>query len=100
MRFKNIIEFCLPNRWLISKMTKRVFILLFILLFTGKYVESGISILPDTTSDRTVQINEIHVIGNKKTKENIILREAGFKKGESYQFEELKETAPWINQLS
>ena len=72
-------------------MTTRVFLLLFILLFSRKYVESAISILPDTTSDRTVQINEIHVIGNKKTKENIILREAGFKKGETYQFEELKQ---------
>ncbi len=74
-------------------MDKRTFLLLVILLFLANITLLANAVNADSSHSKTVRINEIHVIGNKKTNENIILREVGLKEGETYQLQELEQVA-------
>lgn len=67
-----------------------VFIILYIHLLTLSHTclsqASG-----DSTKENLVRIDEVFIVGNKKTKKEIILREVSFSSGEYYLLQELKE---------
>ena len=68
-------------------------ILVFIFLATASpysFVRAQSAVLPDSSS-RTVEIDNIFITGNKRTKDQIILRELNIKEGEKYNISDLKE---------
>ncbi len=80
-------------------MHKWVWVLLMLGLTAGSLHAKGLySVPPDTLipaadslSDRPIEIGEIYILGNKKTKEHIIVRELYFEKGDVFTLSELNQ---------
>ena len=53
----------------------------------------------DSDSSRIVEIRDIHIVGNKKTKERIITRELSVEKGEKYALKQLVDTLVFSRNL-
>jgi outer membrane protein assembly factor BamA len=63
---------------------------LFVVISSGFTLAAEITSPTDSSSNRIVQINEIFIIGNKKTQEGIILREIDVEKSAFYGLQELR----------
>lgn len=76
-------------RNLASRVIKYILLLIVPLFFNNLYGYSQSSVLSDS-SDRIVEIENIFITGNKRTKEFVILRELDVKAGQRYNIEDLK----------